>query len=816
MEEDLIIYGPEQSAYNIDYLPTIGPHTGKQMRTIPDANDFTNKKSFIKSTLEWENETEQAFSKTILPVPISVSYRFPTQPKILTAQEKVPRSQQAKLAARSFSVFNTPLYPENHLEMQKMVITGIESQGNFPKGGPRNEKIPIENHMKSGRYFNNTFIPMKPQPEFYFSYKEYREAFENWISISKPYVEDVPSSAVIGKMININKVEDGPIYEKGKTEQKEKKCEVKEFKIDERFLNLRLQNTQESNECLAKILFNLRKELKKKQCIQKETESKGIDLSVINTISTEELRNKERHNFLFTMSNYNPSFIHPSFYEKALRMTMHHKTSRHYRFAVFTVVEGLLNRKNCDISYLLKNSLDLIYAFTALIEEFSSVKVTVYDPGPKLIDKNDDEMLLNHAKTALLELSYNKAMLKHFEMKKAQYQNAYASLQVRQTGLKMQATQLINYMSKKLLLAIKNCMCKENAYCIALIVLLIAESECSVVESFLINPTFSFFNILEKLYECSPDDCELLQRRFLFSRVASTTLLPFIFSIFSQLQLNTIKKEPCIVLRFICNMFLIDPRVVTHQMTSFIPFFFAKIVSVIDENAPNIIFETLSQLCLFVNHAVKLLKNDRAQDELIISETLKYLFLCIPFTNSREKILPLLRSIKTLVFLKEAESSVNNMKKEQIKFLLTSVSSKDIDVCLLSWKIVSRLVAENRKFRLKILDDDELKDLLSDASYRPSDACIVYVLSMISESLTKERGLSKSILLQAILSPSQQDYNDFMDIVIAPDVKIESLMRTLISHKSAVMVPMQFHVLHVFKQVLDAMEENKKKNKKKR
>ena len=144
-------------------------------------------------------------------------------------------------------------------------------------------------------------------------------------------------------------------------------------------------------------------------------------------------------------------------------------------------------------------------------------------------------------------------------MKKDKFPYAYQTISSRQNGLNFQSNQLITYMSKNLVESIKECMSKENAYVISIIIILALESESPAIEAFLMNYQMTFFDIIVAMYECNKEQCISMQKKILFSRTASTTIVPLLFPIFSQYPLEDLMKEPFIILNFMKNIFLIDP-----------------------------------------------------------------------------------------------------------------------------------------------------------------------------------------------------------------------------------------------------------------
>ena len=862
-----LIFAPSTAAFDKYYRPTEPEDSSfpKEMEKFPDANDYYDQKSYLTALLKWYSDTKLTFENSLLPVPLSFSYHYPTAPHVPTAQEKIPRSQQEIIAARSFNVKTTPLYPENHLELQEMALKGFTRDGDFPKFGPRGQKIPITNHLKVGQYFTNTLIPPKPQPYFFRTYEDYQFAMNNWISVAQNELTNIPNSKTIGDMIKIQVVEedrpqnysysqeDLQIHlEADQPKPKLPNLSETSFTIDERLRHARFSNINPRG--IVKSLNNLRFSFKRAQTSPKQKEQTQVDahFEELALLPLDQLRNWERQNFVSSIANYNPSCVNPDLYLGCLSMTMNHACSRHYRFTVFSIVEGLLNREFSDLNVFFNNSIELLYAYIALIQEFSPIQVTVYEPGPTIPDSNDSTILLNHAKTTLLELSYNKVLLKHYETKQDKFNVVYQIISMRHNGLKFQANQLITYMSKQLVESIQQCMKQEFAYTIGLTILLVLESETPMIESFLMNSKYTFFDMLVGLYNIDKEQYFLLQKRILFSRVAATSLLPLLFPIFSQYPLHSFNKEPYVILSFLRNMFLIDPRALERPRrlqrratvngvrstmstgnislqqdnsfqqqkdgasVSFIPFYLAKLVTIIDDKTADIFYCTIYQLCVYAKRGIKYCpSNDTKQTELVIREAIKSVFSITQHAHTEQSKLYILQSLKTLFTLPQSQKTISSMKQDNCLFFFNCMSDNSERVKMFAWNVFSSLYARNKQFRSTIIEKPTLRSKLNEACYRPSDSCIVYVLRMMTEVITKNKEINKKTFLAAIQATNTPEFQELKTIVIAPDVKIESLIRTLIGHKTADNVPMQFYVISVFKEVIAGMEEIQKKKTKK-
>ena len=136
---------------------------------------------------KWFSAFKNAENQAFLPVPMGFQFRRPSPPHIPTPLEKTKGTLDYRLACKSFSVTETPLYPQNYMQMFNSIVhEDLPRDEYLLQNGPKNQKIPVKNHFSEYKPWDAQLIPMKPHPNLFKTYEDYEIAMKNWmLTISK-------------------------------------------------------------------------------------------------------------------------------------------------------------------------------------------------------------------------------------------------------------------------------------------------------------------------------------------------------------------------------------------------------------------------------------------------------------------------------------------------------------------------------------------------------------------------------------------------------------------------------------------------------
>ncbi|KAH0786725.1 hypothetical protein GPJ56_009357 [Histomonas meleagridis] len=178
---------------------------GENKRPIPDPSNFNTIQEYKRAIWDYYFQFNDLKASYILPVPVGFSFQRLAECHVPTIQEKTPYTPQNRLAAKTFSVVNTPLYPANYLSLCSSIISGIPiKEEYFPAGGPRNEKIPIKYHFQPEVPWNSKLILQKPVAQSFKTYEEYAYAMRKWYEITSKQITIPLHSIDMEPILNIH------------------------------------------------------------------------------------------------------------------------------------------------------------------------------------------------------------------------------------------------------------------------------------------------------------------------------------------------------------------------------------------------------------------------------------------------------------------------------------------------------------------------------------------------------------------------------------------------------------------------------------
>ena len=204
-----VFVAPDGTFLDAFQAPVPGAPTLKQ---FPSPDDFDSYDQYRTAVLEWKKAADSEVHGLLLPVPFGFEFEYPGEPHVPTPQEKTPRTIQNRMAAKAFSVSQTPLYPDNYMSLLKYVIEGDTREvGEFMMPGPRGQKIPFDCHFRGELPWGARLRRMKPIPEMYENYQEYVDAMKNWYRESADH-DVVPMHADdFESMLNVERQSEGEI-----------------------------------------------------------------------------------------------------------------------------------------------------------------------------------------------------------------------------------------------------------------------------------------------------------------------------------------------------------------------------------------------------------------------------------------------------------------------------------------------------------------------------------------------------------------------------------------------------------------------------
>jgi len=210
LSKEGVLYGKNYSVSN-DKIPDSLLKRGK----FPHPSKYNSYSEFYKSANKWfrENNIEEYY--ILLPIPVTLSFRYISPPHIPTPQEKIRGSNADRIAAKMFDVKNTPLYPINYMSLLDYVIEGgqINKNSCFPEPGPRGQTIHYHKHLFIKPFWSNQLIPSKPRPQLFNNFREYALSLKRWKESSSKMVISIPHPSEMEKSLCIsNQNNNDPIF----------------------------------------------------------------------------------------------------------------------------------------------------------------------------------------------------------------------------------------------------------------------------------------------------------------------------------------------------------------------------------------------------------------------------------------------------------------------------------------------------------------------------------------------------------------------------------------------------------------------------
>ncbi|KAH0793746.1 hypothetical protein GPJ56_002298 [Histomonas meleagridis] len=194
------------------FYDVLQEHSSVQRQKIPNPIDYNSKQEYENATWDYYFQFSDLTESRLLPVPVGFSFQRPSNCHVPTIQEKTPKTYENRLAAKTFSIINTPLYPQNHLALCSSLISGAHiTDEYFPSKGPRGENIPIKYHFQEEVPWKSKLIPQKPLPQLFKTYDEYAYAMRKWYEISSKYITIPLHSRDLEQIINIDAAPPIPI-----------------------------------------------------------------------------------------------------------------------------------------------------------------------------------------------------------------------------------------------------------------------------------------------------------------------------------------------------------------------------------------------------------------------------------------------------------------------------------------------------------------------------------------------------------------------------------------------------------------------------
>ena len=186
---------------------------------LPDKEK--NYDEYQNTTRKWYSSYKEDQEQAFLPVPMGFQYKKPSPPHIPTPLEKIKGTLDNRLAIKSFSITETPLYPQNYMQMFNSIVhEEIPIDEYLVQKGPKNQKIPVKNHFGEYKPWDAQLIPMKPNPHLFKTYEDYETAMKNWILTIYKTCDVIPMSPE--QMQSIIGVEKQPQYRVNKRQRIDK------------------------------------------------------------------------------------------------------------------------------------------------------------------------------------------------------------------------------------------------------------------------------------------------------------------------------------------------------------------------------------------------------------------------------------------------------------------------------------------------------------------------------------------------------------------------------------------------------------------
>lgn len=245
-------------------------------------------------------------------------------------------------------------------------------------------------------------------------------------------------------------------------------------------------------------------------------------------------------------------------------------------------------------------------------------------------------------------------------------------------------------------------------------------------------------------------------------------------------------------------IFAIHPKYAKEESVEFNPFFLVKIETILSDATEPIVFEATQSICLFALHFLRLGTLNEKTSNTILTESSKFLYQASKYANTTEKKMFVMKPIVSFCHNSVTSLFISNLPEEFYSFLFKCCSDSDLNVSKISWRITSFLVSTSKPFRNNVLKNQNLISVLSDVAYHPSDACIYYVVKMIMATLTNDHLMCSDNLFRALNATQTPQYTELKKIIISHEVKMEGLIRTLLSHRPVLDVPMQFNTFTIF------------------
>jgi len=769
---------------------------------FPNPNHYDNEHDYRVALFNWHYSTKKMVSDIIIPVPVSFNFRLLGKPRIPTAQEKIPKSQSERIAAKQFDVKNTPLYPDNHLRMQSMVIEcEIPDPSHFfQKTGPRGQNISIINHFRPGEYWTNQYVPFKPLVSFYQNYTDYQDSMRKWYDISKQCIMRIPSPQEIG---TINK-----LLQPDDTEGKLSIWECESLKeeitsIDNRFVNLKVNADKMFMISCSLSMLNRGKNFHKVI----DNNEIALDLDSVNSIPIRELLNLKK------------DYLNNQTKEKVFKLRNNNLVTKvlysvgasvDYRLSVFRELDNILNIGGfLSFGNSLKNNIPLYYSFASLVSEFYPNSSYIVFPISQLDDESDDHLLLNHSRLVLLEYHYNYILL-NYSKHKSQNSEAYDFFKNRHVPLNMQVSQLLGFMSSSLLKSMKRILNDKTAPVISLIIKLILMSESPNIESFISNPDVPFLEYIVSLYAVAPNICEQLLKFLYFSPISYSIIFPQLFPLFSQFSQKKILDCNGYVLWIIGLFFTINPLFIKAPCSHFVPFYITRLIPDDMRQINLITMETIETLCTFFKRSSiskKFASSPNAiEDEVVANEAIKYLLPSLQFIQGKQCINAFIISMKELLSLhytNETKNPISFSPDLFIKFL----SHEDEKVSQNAWKFYVLVIGKFRNMRNVLFSN---RDFI-ESTHRPQISSIIYILKLMIKLLSNTYKINEITIGYLLNAQSPGiEYSELKKFSQNFDVKAEGYLRTLVAHQSKSSISKHFYYVQMFQAILSSRKEKKK------
>ncbi|OHT10085.1 hypothetical protein TRFO_20822 [Tritrichomonas foetus] len=731
-EEAILFYPISQTCWYNSNFDNCNDSNQISMNSFPMPNSADSFKNYMKEAEKWKECIDRQIQHHFLfPLPLSFSYRKPSKPHVPSAQEKIRMSNANRIAAKTFDVNHTHLYPENYLYLLNIIREGslfTESE-KFPILGPRGQEIPIISHISDETPWNGIFISPKPEPYIYQDYNSFEKAINKWFLIFQKKGKIVPHPDTMKDTLNIslNDESNSKIYIfKSQSDTLIKYQDENNNSI----LSMEMKNYSNITELLRtpsfkrtcldsenvinfwesrKILFS--------HCLSSETNFEKLG-EVVNTLelSTRLDRNKNNETQYTNFASVNdddidsfnilkfkhykqliscPEFVlfddmkERSYFIKCIKNPL--SDSIAFKYSLFIHLIKYLNDKRTTDQILFLNDIVILENCARVINLFSPSKA--YLPKNylhklnKIMDSKEENQIVIHIYKVLIEQSYTYVLIKFLEMKMEKYKFSYLVIKKRYEATRIQMDQIIKLGVDSLIKWFNSSINHRTAPVVIELIYLIT-CYASSASYFFEKYGNSIVDFISSLSIVSNTNLLVLQKILFTNSKFIHLLFPVFCDRLDELQSNDFLKLTSNVIEFVIllHQYAIDKENNSQHSMRIL----SKIVQLLPDAERNDYYLLIFNICRFISRN----KNNSAD---IISQSLSIVFSIIDIKPKDQYLVLILDSIRVLISSPGANNFIS-MCGENFKFIFDMIQKGSQIIQDHSYKLLISLLIKNRLF----------------------------------------------------------------------------------------------------------------------